>query len=69
MKENENLKKELNEKDTQNVSGGYVYTTKGDCDYCNRKNCITILTDSIKHACLRCYSKICKLDKKYNQKL
>ena len=24
MKENENLKKELNEKDTQNVSGGFI---------------------------------------------
>lgn len=67
MEENENLKKELNEKEEQNVSGGYTYTTKDDCDFCDRKNCRVITTDSLNHACLKCYSKICKINRKYNK--
>ena len=68
MKENKNSKKELNEKDTQNVSGGeHVYTTKGNCDFCGKEHCCIMETVSHNYACLRCYSKICKLNEKYHK--
>ena len=67
MIENQDSKKELSEEEEQSISGGYTYTIIGDCDFCNRKDCLTMYTDSYKCACLKCYSKICKLNEKYNK--
>lgn len=77
MKENENSKKELNEKDTQNVSGGFTRNNDNGvfinedgkrynlyCDYCNRKikDRGAFSTPKGKHACIRCYEKLHKTD-------
>ena len=66
MIENQDSKKELSEEENS-VSGGYTSTFRGDCDFCNRKDCITIYTSSYRHACVKCYSKICKLNEKYGK--
>ncbi len=69
MIENQDSKKELSEKEEQSISGGYMSTYRNDCDFCNRKDCLTIDTNSHDHACLKCYAKICKLNAKYKKDL
>ena len=78
MEKNENLREELNEKDTQNVSGGFIrYNNNGSfiykesgrrynlyCDFCGREieGRGAFLVPGRRTACIYCYEKLNKMN-------
>ena len=80
MEKNENLREELNEKDTQNVSGGFIrYNNNGSfiykesgrrynlyCDFCGEKiKGRGAYGASGLHACINCYEKLHKINSEW----